>query len=309
MSELSFTLTGDANPLLRSFSRVKSEARALGKDIGGALGGSPGRAGGGGGIRGMLGAGLMAGGRLAGPLLAGYTASQVGARAIGSTKEAADVMKGAKESGLSPSDYAAMQVATERYGEAVTGNSEKMVAAMTEIKNSGEVLSDVDYQQMAKNSNELTVALHRLGNSFSPQANIITRALAAAAKGTADFYDNAVAGATALYRTGPTGDQSRRDDTDLNRANAILAGVSPSTPVDAAAVGTLLGKKGGAAGGGAAANAPFRIPRSGDALSRIGLFEGGGQGQGQAKVGDQLVKEARITNAQLRRLTDATKQL
>src|SRR6185436_3940331 len=189
MSELAFTITGDANPLLRSFSRVKSAARIAGKDIGNALGTAAGIAGGGApraggaGLRGMLASGIGMGMTRLGGWAAGILgASALTQRSLQQGKEAAETVKGAREAGLSPSDYAALQIATERYGQAILNNSSQLTTAMREIKASGEVLSDVDYEKMASNSTELAKSLNILDKAFSPLLNVIAVILDQAAK-------------------------------------------------------------------------------------------------------------------------------
>jgi hypothetical protein len=286
-------------------------------------GGGGGRgAGGDGGLRSMLGGGLGAGlslGRVArsfGAFAGVASVAAIGTKSVQRGRQAAETVAEAKAAGLSPSDYAALKVATDRYGESILKNTEKLTTAMREIKASGEVLTDTQLNKLAKDSTDLARSMAQLGNALQPVQSGITGLLASLARGATTLADRAKASLIILSEDLKPGSGSIGTPQSLenrNWARAVLAGLPPpeegTTPVDQAAVDKYVAGKAAAT---RSAAADLRLNRpSGDPMSRIGLFNEPGTGPYSRiiTIQNELLKATKGVEAGVKQLNTNVKGL
>ena len=301
MISLLFKLMGDASPLRRTLTGLRTDARAAGKAAGkelaaGMTSGS-GTGGAGGGLRRALMAGLpsfgiagSAGSRLLGAggaaglggatIAGGVIAAGMAGRATlnasrTASEEALRIQNLASQTGLTTEEIQRAELAKKLYGSQVRRSTEALQAAMATIKDN-EISSAAAIESMANQQREWTRTMQALHVAMDPVYRFVNETLR-------EFATRVI------MWTGVTKGVATKlgvESSPSSAAAAMATGGGATSPGKAGAFAKYLGiTKENRAG--------FPTPTS-DALQRIGLFVGG------SPIGSQTLK---IQQAQLRELS------
>lgn len=296
MISLLFKLMGDASPLRRTLTGLRTDARAAGKAAGkelaaGMTAGS-GSGGAGGGLRRALMAGLpslgiagSAGSRVLGAggaagiggaaIAGGVIAAGMAGRSVidasrSAGEEALRVQNLSAQTGLTVEEIQKAELAEKLYGAQVRKSTDALQAAMATIKDN-EISSARAIETMANQQREWTRTMQALHVAMDPVYRFVNETLR-------EFATRVI------MWTGVTKGVGAKFGMDSSPSSAATGGATSPSKTDAFAKYLGISKE----------NRPgFATPTS-DALQRIGLFVGG------SPIGSQTLK---IQQAQLRELS------